>query len=142
MVRKIQRKRCWRSGQNERLAGIPLSELIAGHPSLRLICFAASISWKYYAPWAGTGGYQWSAFDAIEHIRNGAEWRSNVVPYTQFVADASDTTNCKLPVVSWLVPDARDSEHPTTPMSQGQNWTTAQINAVMKGACWSSTAIF
>jgi phospholipase C len=27
-------------------------------------------------------------------------------------------------------------------MSVGQNWTTAQVNAVMKGACWSSTAIF
>jgi phospholipase C len=103
---------------------------------------ALGISWKYYAPSAGTGGYQWSAFDAIKHIRNGAEWRSNVVSYTQFVTDASDTTNCKLPAVSWLIPDARDSEHPTAPMSLGQNWTTAQINAVMKGACWSSTAIF
>jgi phospholipase C len=27
-------------------------------------------------------------------------------------------------------------------MSRGQNWTTAQINAVMQGTCWSSTAIF
>jgi len=103
---------------------------------------AMGISWKYYAPAEGTSGYQWSAFDAIKHIRNGAKWRSNVVPFTQFVIDASDAANCKLPAVSWLVPDSRDSEHPTAPMSQGQNWTTAQINAVMKGACWSSTAIF
>jgi phospholipase C len=103
---------------------------------------ALGISWKYYAPSEGTGGYQWSAFDGIKHIRNGAAWQSNVVPYTQFVTDASNTTNCKLPAVSWLTPDAFDSEHPTAPMSQGQNWTTAQINAVMTGACWSSTAIF
>ena len=61
--------------------------------------------------------------------------------FTQFVSDASDPANCKLPAVSWLVPDTHDSEHPTAPMSQGQNWTTAQINAVMQGACWSSTAI-
>ena len=103
---------------------------------------AANISWKYYAPAEGTPGYQWSAFDAIDHIRNGAEWQRNVVSYTQFVSDASDPANCKLPAVSWLVPDTHDSEHPTAPMSRGQNWTTAQINAVMQGACWSSTAIF
>src|ERR1700730_2002172 len=103
---------------------------------------AMGISWKYYAPAEGTSGYQWSAFDAIDHIRNGPAWQRNVVSYTQFVSDASDPTNCKLPAVSWLVPDTHDSEHPTAPMSQGQNWTTAQINAVMQGACWSSTAIF
>ena len=103
---------------------------------------AVNISWKYYAPAEGTSGYQWSAFDAIDHIRNGPAWQRNVVSYTQFVSDASDPTNCKLPAVSWLVPDTHDSEHPTAPMSQGQNWTTAQINAVMQGACWSSTAIF
>ena len=103
---------------------------------------AMGISWKYYAPAEGTSGYQWSAFDAIDHIRNGPAWQRNVVSYTQFVSDASDPTNCKLPAVSWLVPDTHDSEHPTAPMSQGQNWTTAQINAVMQGTCWSSTAIF
>jgi phospholipase C len=103
---------------------------------------AVGISWKYYAPDQGTPGYQWSAFDAVKHIRNGPEWRSNVVSYTQFVSDASDRATCKLPAVSWLIPDAHDSEHPTAPMSRGQNWTTQQINAVMQGACWSSTAIF
>ncbi len=102
---------------------------------------AANISWKYYAPAEGTPGYQWSAFDAIDHIRNGAEWQRNVVSYTQFVSDASDPANCKLPAVSWLVPDTHDSSIPA-PMSRRQNWTTAQINAVMQGACWSSTAIF
>jgi phospholipase C len=103
---------------------------------------AAGTSWRYYAPSEGTPGYQWSAFDAVKHIRFGAQWQTNVVPYTQFVSDASDPATCKLPAVSWLVPDTPDSEHPTAPMSQGQNWTTAQINAVMQGACWSSTAIF
>ena len=103
---------------------------------------AVKVSWKYYAPDQGTSGYQWSAFDAVSHIRNGPEWRSNVVSYTQFLSDASNVATCKLPAVSWLVADAHDSEHPTAPMSQGQNWTTQQINAVMQGACWSSTAIF
>jgi phospholipase C len=103
---------------------------------------AAGISWKYYAPEEGTPGYQWSAFDAVNHIRNGAEWQSNVVPFAQFIDDAANPATCMLPAMSWLIPDTHDSEHPTAPISQGQNWTTKQINAVMQGPCWSSTAIF
>jgi phospholipase C len=103
---------------------------------------AARISWRYYAPPKGSAGYQWSAYDAIKHIRQGPDWQTNVVPLTTFVTDASNARSCKLPAVSWVVPDSHDSEHPTAPMSVGQNWTTTQINAVMAGACWSSTAIF
>lgn len=103
---------------------------------------ASGISWKYYAPPQGSPGYQWSAYDAVKHIRQGPDWQTKVVPLTTFVTDASNTRSCQLPAVSWVVPDSHDSEHPTAPMSVGQNWTTTQINAVMKGACWSSTAIF
>ena len=103
---------------------------------------AAGIGWKYYAPPKGTGGYQWSAYDAIKHIRQGPDWLTRVVPMTNFVTDASNKGTCNLAAVSWVVPDSVDSEHPTAPMSIGQNWTTAQVNAVMSGACWSSTAIF
>ena len=103
---------------------------------------AERIGWKSYAPSQGTSGYQWSAFDAIKHIREGSEWQKDVVPYTQFATDASSPDACKLPAVSWLVPDGPDSEHPTASMQQGQNWTTTQINAVMQGRCWSTTAIF
>ena len=102
----------------------------------------AHITWKSYAPPKQSSGYQWSAFDAIEHIRNGPEWQTNVVPTTQFVSDASSPGACKLPAVSWLVASGPNSEHPTAPMSQGENWSTEQINAVMQGPCWSTTAIF
>jgi phospholipase C len=103
---------------------------------------AAGVSWKYYAPPKGSSGYQWSAYDAIKHIRTGPDWQTKVVPTTDFVMDASNPSSCHLPAVSWLVADNPNSEHPKALMSVGQNWTTAQINAVMNGACWSSTAIF
>jgi phospholipase C len=102
----------------------------------------AGISWKYYAPPQGSAGFQWSAYDAVKHIRQGPDWQTKVVPITTFVSDASNTGTCKLAAVNWVVPDSHDSEHPSAPMSIGQNWTTTQINAVMKGACWSTTAIF
>ena len=32
------------------------------------------IAWRYYAPAPGAIGYQWSAYDAIRHIRFGPDW--------------------------------------------------------------------
>ncbi|MDO8589252.1 MAG: alkaline phosphatase family protein [Armatimonadota bacterium] len=99
------------------------------------------ISWKYYAPVKGEGGYVWSALDAIGHIRQGPLWSSNVVSWKQFVTDANQGT---LPAVSWLVPPGPMSEHPDVDFSvcEGENWTVQQINAVMKGPNWRSSAIF
>lgn len=99
----------------------------------------AGISWKYYAPPQGKSGYIWSALDAIKHIRMGPAWTSNVVPDTEFVTDAQSGN---LPAVSWLVTSVANSEHPPASSCVGENWTVQQINAVMQGSNWSSTAIF
>ncbi len=102
----------------------------------------ASISWRYYAPSKGEPGYQWSVYNAVKHIRKGPDWDTDVVPTNEFVKEASDRSSCKLAAVNWVIPEFLESEHPPALMSEGQNWTVKQINAVMKGACWSSTAIF
>jgi phospholipase C len=47
-----------------------------------------------------------------------------------------------LPAVSWIFPDAADSEHPPAKVSQGQSYVTGLINAVMQSPDWSSSAIF
>lgn len=98
----------------------------------------AGISWKYYAPGMGQSGYNWSTLDAVNHIRNGPLWASNVVAMTQFVTDAQSGN---LPAVSWIV-SGTTSEHPPDSTCLGENWTVQQINAVMQGPDWSSTAIF
>jgi phospholipase C len=99
----------------------------------------AGVAWKYYAPPSTSGGYIWSALDAIDHIRNGPLWTQNVVPDTQFVTDA---LSGQLPAVSWLVTSSSQSEHPPSSVCAGENWTVSQINAVMQGPDWNSTAIF
>jgi phospholipase C len=99
---------------------------------------AAHVSWKYYAPQRGQRGYVWSALDAIKHIRNGPLWTSNVVPDGQFVEDAR---NGRLPAVSWLV-TGENSEHPPFSTCEGENWSVEQLNAVMEGPDWASTAVF
>jgi phospholipase C len=120
----------------------------AGHVTHQPPCFdfqtivdslqTAGISWKYYAPGFGQPGYIWSTLDAVKHIRNGTLWSSNVVAETQFVSDAQ-TGN--LPSVSWIV-SGPTSEHPPSSTCVGENWTVQQINAIMQGPDWNSTAIF
>src|SRR5207302_9574220 len=50
--------------------------------------------------------------------------------------------NGTLPAVSWIVPNSKNSEHPTALVSTGQSYVTDLINTIMKGPDWSSTAIF
>jgi phospholipase C len=100
----------------------------------------AGVSWKYYAETdSNAGGYSWSALDAINHIRNSPQWTTNVVSYTQFIKDAK---NGSLPALSWVTPNFGNSEHPPSSTCQGENTIVSQINAVMQGPEWSSTAIF
>ena len=47
-----------------------------------------------------------------------------------------------LPAISWVLPDAADSEHPPALVSVGQSYVTSIVNAVMKSPDWNSTAIF
>jgi len=99
---------------------------------------AAHISWKYYAPPKGHYGYQWSALDAIHHIRESSLWSERVVDDDQFVVDAKSGN---LPAVSWLV-TGDGSEHPPLSSCAGENWTVQQLNALMTGPDWSSTVVF
>jgi len=99
----------------------------------------ASVSWKFYAPPAGQVGYNFSTLDAINHIRNGPLWATNVVNYTQLATDAAAGN---LPAVSWLV-NGTQNDHPFgTGTCNSENWAVNQINAIMQGPDWNSTVIF
>jgi len=99
----------------------------------------AGVSWGFYAPPTGAPGHNFSTLDAISHIRYGSEWTTNVFPDTQFVTDAMSGN---LPAVSWLA-TGLGSEHPNlSSICYGENWTVNQINAIMQGPDWNSTAIF
>jgi phospholipase C len=97
------------------------------------------LSWKYYAPGQDQSGYIWSALNAIRHIRLTALWQQHVVATEQFVQDAQ---NGQLPAVSWVVVGSGLSEHPPASVCLGENWTVAQLNAVMQGPDWESTVVF
>ncbi len=100
-----------------------------------------AITWKFYAPPYGVGGYQHSAFDYVKHIRDSNYWDTNIVPYTQFITDAQGGN---LPQVSWIIGPTKLNEHPPGSTCVGENWTVELLNAVMQGPAeqWESTAIF
>ena len=99
----------------------------------------AGVSWGFYAPAKGVPGHNFSTLDAISHIRYSPLWTTNVFPDTKFIHDAKSGT---LPAVSWLSTGI-GSEHPNlSSVCVGENWTVNQINAIMQGPDWNSTAIF
>lgn len=99
----------------------------------------AGISWNYYSPAMFAPGYEWNALDSIDQIRNSSLWSTHVPLNTQFVTDAR---NGNLASVSWLITSSSTSEHPTASVCNSENWTVQQLNAVMQGPLWKSTAIF
>jgi phospholipase C len=109
---------------------------------------AQGISWRYYAPSMtakGSGafgsGFIWSAYDAIHHIRFGADWTSDVIsPNTQVL---TDIPNGELAQVTWIVPAWAQSDHPGPgSTAEGPDWVASIVNAIGQSQFWDSTAIF
>ncbi len=66
----------------------------------------------------------------------------DVQSLSDFYAAAHDTSECKLPQVSWIVPNGQVSEHPPGLVSKGQAYVTTLVNTIMRSPCWDSSAIF
>ncbi|MGH9449623.1 MAG: phospholipase C [Terriglobia bacterium] len=94
----------------------------------------AGLTWKYYGD-----GIPGGVFDLIRHIRLSPTWPDHVATSAQFITDAQ---NGQLPAMSWLFPPAGSTEHPPESACAGENWTVEQLNVVMQGPAWNSTAVF
>jgi|ERR1700694_588415 len=115
------------------------------YPTIAQLLDAANVSWKYYAPAVavpGAGdpaGLVWSAFDAIQSVRQGPDWQRNVVsPETTLFTDIENGT---LPQVSWVIPDFANSDHPESRSNTGPSWVTSIVNFVGKSKYWNNTAV-
>jgi phospholipase C len=111
------------------------------YSTLRDLLDAKSISWKYYSPPVfGGEGKLWNAFDAIKAVRYSSEWGTNVTDSdTQIFTDIS---NGELPAVSWVIPDAENSDHPGEPDPDlGPSWVADIVNAIGQSTYWQTTAI-
>ena len=86
---------------------------------------------------AGTPGI-WNPLPLFVDVQQDHQVR-NVQPLHSYFRAARAGT---LPSVAWITPSEPNSEHSPASVHQGQAYVTALINAAMKSADWTSTAIF
>jgi len=117
------------------------------HQTLSDLLDAKAVTWRYYAPSAGS---IWTAPDAIQHVCKpqtvsgtltctGPDWSGSVViPQTQVLADI---TNGQLAQVSWVIPDGAASHHALSNDGSGPSWVASIVNAIGNSPYWANTAI-
>jgi phospholipase C len=98
-------------------------------PTLQGELNAAAVTWQFYSASEGQAGYIYSVLDAFRGIRNSGQWKTNVLPVTQFVSNAMSGT---LANVVWVTPPAADSDSPPANVCAGEDWAVQMINAVMQ----------
>jgi len=106
---------------------------------------AKGISWRYYAAAEADdvngGGYIWSAYDAIKHIRFGNDWSSSVIsPPSKILTDIQSGN---LAQVTWITPSRDYSDHAGPGLtSKGPDWVASITNTIGASQYWNSTVIF
>jgi phospholipase C len=117
------------------------------HQTLSDLLDAKGLTWRYYAPSAGS---IWTAPDAIQHVCQpqtvnntltctGPDWTGSVViPEWQVLEDIS---NGRLAQVSWVIPDGAHSDHPASSDGSGPSWVASIVNAIGNSQYWANTAI-
>ena len=110
------------------------------HSTLVDLLDAGMVDWRYYAPSAG--GFTpsiWIGPNAIQHLRNGADWAKVIFPQTQVLNDISAGT---LAPVTWVIPSGQASDHAGVNDAEGPSWVASIVNAVGASPYWANTAIF
>jgi phospholipase C len=128
-----------------------------GWTDLTYLLHARSVSWAYYVSPGTQPDCDDDSAIACRPVRENVVTPSIWNPLPNFVSVKDDgqlhnvqssanffaaAKDGQLPAVSWVVPNGRDSEHPSSPINYGQSWVTSLVNAVMSGPDWSSSTIF
>ena len=123
------------------------------HPTLTDLLNTSKITWRYYAPAAGS---IWTGPNAIQHMCGpnvappnatscvGSDWTNNVVvATTQNPAQVlTDIGSGQLASVSWVIPSDLESDHAIGNDGSGPSWVASVVNAIGNSPYWSNTAIF
>ena len=98
------------------------------------------LTWKIYGgvPFEEGLGYHLSICPAFAECLYGQQ-NVNFVQRDEFVTDAEAGT---LPNLSIITPAEADSQHNNDSMLQGDNWIAGEVQALMAGPQWGSTALF
>ena len=117
----------------------PVGSFCDTKPNMGALLDTNSITWKYYAPSAGS---IWTAPNSIQNICvpaftssttlkcTGTEWNAKVDLALKGADVLNDITNCNLASVSWVIPNGEWSDHAGPNDQYGPSWVTAVINAI------------
>jgi phospholipase C len=121
------------------------------HPTLTDLLDMAKISWRYYAPSAGS---IWTAPNAIQHmclpnaptggVCMGSDWTNNVVLASpqNSAPVLNDIINGNLATVSWVIPNGLESDHALSNDGSGPSYVASIVNAIGNSSkYWANTAI-
>lgn len=117
---------------SEAMAQFPCFE----HQTLIDMLDAKGITWKYYAPSAGS---IWTGPNAIQHLRFGSDWQNVIIPQTTVL---TAITAGNLPQVTWVIPSGQSSDHASSNNGSGPSWVASIVNAIGSSPYWQNTAIF
>jgi phospholipase C len=106
------------------------------HQTLADLLDNAGVSWRYYAPSAGS---IWTAPNAIDHLRFGSDWTDDVVLNPAQVL--TDISNGQLANVSWVIPTGQESDHAGDNEGLGPSWVASIVNAIGQSQYWENTVI-
>ena len=106
------------------------------HQTLVDLLDDAGVSWRYYAPSAGS---IWTGPNAIQHLRFGSDWNNDVVLNPPQVL--TDIANGQLANVSWVIPSGKESDHAGGNQGLGPSWVASIVNAIGQSQYWDNTVI-
>ena len=120
------------------------------HPTLTDLLDGAGVSWRYYTALLGEGGWIWTGPLAMSHMcvssgPGGACTGTDFSGEKVFFGPAqilTDIQNGELANVSWVIPDAGESDHPEINNGSGPSWVSSVVNAVGESPYWDSSVIF
>jgi phospholipase C len=94
----------------------------------------AGLSWRIYV---NEGSWGWAICPTFADCLY-TEQLENLRPTDDFVPDAESP----LPELTFLIPGFAESQHNGASMLAGDNWIGRQLDAIMQGPNWESTAVF
>jgi phospholipase C len=115
------------------------------HATLTDLLNSNKISWRYYAPLAGS---IWTGPNAIKHMCvpsadathcTGTDWTGSVVLKSSQAL--TDIGQGQLAAVTWVIPTGQASDHPGLTDGSGPSWVASVVNAIGNSPFWSNTAI-
>jgi phospholipase C len=128
-------------------------------PTMAELLDAKNLSWTYYMNVEQSRAGISALWDAPAAIRNickaNGQGKGGYCAGSEYLAHVSsiqaqiltDIANCALPAISWIIPDAADSDHAGVNAGTGPSWVAAIVDAVgSRAACagesyWKDTAI-